>query len=244
MLAAQWVDEGVLTWDTPVTEIYPDFQTSNAELTNRLTFRDLLGMATGLVDNNLALFSWGQWTMNHLLASIAAMPIGGEYGEFYHYNNEVYASATYLALFAAGREPTLENYASVMQERIFAPIGMKALITDDVADLGDNYATSYQVNAVRELEDPEACPVGPTGFLAPAGGVWTSVNDMARYLITQANGGITPDGTRIVSAENLAVTWEPGVDMGGSFYGMGWVLQDFEGVAIRWLRVVLAATAP
>ena len=234
MLAAQLVDEGVLTWDTPVAAIYPDFQTSDPELTSRLTFRDLLGMATGLVDNNLALFSWGQWTMDDLLAAIAVMPIGGEFGEFYHYNNEVYASAGYLALIAAGYEPTRENYVSLMQERIFAPIGMKALITDDVTALGDNYATAYQVNAIKGLEDPEACPIGPTGFMAPAGGVWTSINDMARYIITQANGGVTPDGTRIVSAQNLAVTWEPGVDMGGSFYGMGWVLQNFEDVAIRW----------
>jgi hypothetical protein len=70
--------------------------------------------------------------------------------------------------------------------------------------------------------------------VAPAGGVWTSINDMARYVITQANGGVTPDGTQIVSAENLAVTWEPGVSMGESNYGMGWVLQDYEDVAIRW----------
>ncbi|MBI5959998.1 MAG: beta-lactamase family protein, partial [Chloroflexi bacterium] len=41
LLVAQLVDEGKLSWDTPVTEIYPDFQTSDPELTAQLTLRDL-----------------------------------------------------------------------------------------------------------------------------------------------------------------------------------------------------------
>ena len=34
---------------------------------------------------------------------------------------------------------------------------------------------------------------------------------MARYVQTQLAGGVAPDGTRVVSAENLAATWAPRV---------------------------------
>jgi len=41
---------------------------------------------------------------------------------------------------------------------------------------------------------------------------------MVRYLITQMNGGITPEGVSVVSEANLTETWLP--QLGG--YGMGW----------------------
>jgi CubicO group peptidase (beta-lactamase class C family) len=48
LMIAQLVDEGVLDWETPVVEIYPDFQTSDPDLTAALTVRDLMSMGTGL----------------------------------------------------------------------------------------------------------------------------------------------------------------------------------------------------
>jgi hypothetical protein len=69
-----------------------------------------------------------------------------------------------------------------------------------------------------------------------------SIEDMSRYLITQMNGGVTPDGRRIVSAENLAATWQPGIRIpdeemkiiSGLRYGMGWMAGDYRGVPLRF----------
>jgi hypothetical protein len=56
------------------------------------------------------------------------------------------------------------------------------------------------------------------------------------------NGGVTPDGTRIVSAESLARTWQPGVvvteealvPIMRARYGMGWMVGSYRGVPIRF----------
>ena len=40
-----------------------------------------------------------------------------------------------------------------------------------------------------------------------------AAREMARYLQTELNRGINPDGSRVVSAENLERTWQPGVQI-------------------------------
>jgi CubicO group peptidase (beta-lactamase class C family) len=221
MMVATLVDEGALDWDTPVTEIYPNFQAQTPELTERIMVRDLMNMNSGIESRGADMFYWGGWTVDDLFAAITSMSVVGEYHDHFSYNNELYASVGYIAALAAGREPTVEDYAALMQERVFGPIGMvDAIITDDISLLGDNYATSYEYMLPRDRDSYTHVPVlfAREGAVAPAGGAWVNLDGMARYLITQMNGGITPEGVRVVSKANLAETWIP--QQGG--YGMGW----------------------
>ena len=78
----------------------------------------------------------------------------------------------------------------------------------------------------------------------PAGGLWSTTREMARFVQTELAGGIAPGGTRVVSAENLAVTWAPGVAVpnlyGGppemaasmSHYGLGWMSGEYRGLRV------------
>ncbi|HLV11822.1 MAG TPA: serine hydrolase domain-containing protein, partial [Trueperaceae bacterium] len=69
--------------------------------------------------------------------------------------------------------------------------------------------------------------------VAPAGAHWSTANDMARYALTLLRGGVTPDGERVVSAENLAVTWEPQVPVAsGVDYGLGWFVAESQGLGL------------
>ncbi len=242
LLIAQLVDEGVLTWDTPVTDILPDFATADPDLTAQITVRDLMGMATGLVSSTLDGFDWGNWDSEQLLSAIAAQTINGEFRNSHNYNNEVYALAGYVGAVASGLEPTLASYQTLMQARLFDPIGMaSAIITDDHSALGDNFAEPYEPDLLAEADANTRMNDAPIALVAPAGGVWVNIEDMAKYVITQMNGGVTPEGERIVSAENLAATWAPGASLGleavpgyeDARYGMGWVTQTYRGVSMR-----------
>lgn len=238
LLMAQMVDEGLLTWDTPVTDLFPDFTTADPELAAQITVRDLMGMDTGLVSNTLSSLQWVDWDINSLLSDIGMMTIGGDFGDFYSYNNEVYALAGYAAVASNGSEPTLDNYVALLESNVFDAIGMEsAIITDDMSQLSDNYAESYEMGLFTGELSRMINP--PIAFIAPAGGVWVNIEDMARYVITQMNGGVTPEGERIVNAETLAETWQPGVLLGdesplmeNTAYGMGWVSQTYAGVPV------------
>ncbi|MBK8029234.1 MAG: beta-lactamase family protein [Chloroflexi bacterium] len=201
LLIAQLVDDGLLAWDTPVTDILPDFALSDSELTAQITVADLMGMATGLVSNTFDAFDWWEWEIDSLLDAVATQTINGEFRASHNYNNEVYALAGYVGAVASGLEPTLTSYQSLMQTRLFDPIGMaSAIIADDHSQLGDNYAEPYEPDVLSAAGTVSRMIDAPIALVAPAGGVWVNIEDMAKYVITQMNGGVTPDGARIVSA--------------------------------------------
>ncbi|MBZ0288746.1 MAG: beta-lactamase family protein, partial [Anaerolineae bacterium] len=80
LLIAQLVDEGLLTWDTPVTDLLPEFATADPERTAQMKLRDLMGMGSGLVSSNVDGLYWGDWDVDALLEAVAAQTIDGDLG--------------------------------------------------------------------------------------------------------------------------------------------------------------------
>jgi beta-lactamase class C len=248
MMIATLVDEGVLEWDTPAIEIYPEFKLPTEELTQSVTVRELMGMGTGLGTMTLStiILLWDNFSATELLSALATFPVLSEKGHF-HYNNQLYTSAAYLAAIAAGYagEDLVDAYKSLMQARVFDPIGMEsAVIADDPASVSDDYAVSYSFSLAGGPEALEKVPYAAINADAPAGGVIASVTDMARYLITQLQKGVSPDGVRAVSAENLSETWQPQTPITETdappwatppaSYGMGWIDERYGDVRILW----------
>jgi len=76
---------------------------------------------------------------------------------------------------------------------------------------------------------PDALSQGPTGFAVvparPAGGMWTSVHDLSRYLQMELALGMLPDGGRLVSRESLLERRRAQAQVGENVtYGMGLVV--------------------
>jgi len=73
----------------------------------------------------------------------------------------------------------------------------------------------------------------PLQLIAPAGASWSNVDDLARYLITQSNRGVAPDGKRVVSQSNLEFTWQPQVRVSPiAAYALGWGVLSWHGVRV------------
>jgi CubicO group peptidase (beta-lactamase class C family) len=163
----------------------------------------------------------------------------------FFYNNTVYSAAGYLAPLLQGADPdALQSaYAQLMQERVYGPAGMGTTrISDDPRPYTDDYATGY---ALDFIEGTAAEPWAASGSTAPGGGALASLTDMAAYVRTQLNRGVSPTGTRVVSARNLAERWRPHIDVPvpptlnpdtvSAGYGMGWIAQTYtDGRRLVW----------
>lgn len=69
--------------------------------------------------------------------------------------------------------------------------------------------------------------------IAPAGTHWSTLEDMTNYLIMALNKGVTVDGVRVVSEENLLTTWQPQVPLSAdASYGLGWFVSDYKGAPL------------
>ena len=238
-LVATLVDDGALTFDTRAKDIAPNLQLPTAELTDQTTIHELLGMGTGL--GGPSGFWWDYPAPEDLLATLPTLAVIGPKGTFF-YSNEVYASGTYLALEAAKPSDDLASaYARLVNERLFEPLAMSpAAVTDDPSTLGTDVAASYTLSLVAGPGAPERAGFVPLASVAPAGAIATNVTSLARFAAMQLAGGVAPDGTRVISAENLAITHAPQTQLafdGAPWltdYAAGWVVGNEGGVPVVW----------
>lgn len=237
MLMAALVDEGLLDWDTPVVEILPQFAVADPELTQTLTVRNLVCACTGVPRRDIELvFNAFDQSAEDVVEELATYEFFTDFGEAFQYSNQMVATGGYVAGAADGGEwgNLFDAYTQSLQERILAPIGMEnTTISFDEVVARDDYAIPYGQNLVGELY-PISLDV-ETFLLpvAPAGAHWSTSLDMAQYLIAQLNCGVAADGTRVVSEENLAETWEPQIAYtADSSYGLGWFVDDYKGLVM------------
>lgn len=136
LLVATFVDQGVLAWDQPVVDAWPAFRAPTAALTRTLRVRDLLGMGSGLAESptiEFFMMGGGDAALD-LLRSVAYLPVIAPPQTIYFYNNTLYCVAGYLGSLVAQTPAAAleETYADLIQQRLFAPLGMAdAAIADD-----------------------------------------------------------------------------------------------------------------
>jgi CubicO group peptidase (beta-lactamase class C family) len=248
MLAASLVDDEELVWDTRLVDLLPGFVAGDAAMTERLTVRDALCNCVGLPGPNIELyFGAGARTPDDVVTALAGVPPSAPYGERFVYNNLLVAAGGFALGVAAGggADDVGLAYDVALRERVLGPIGMTRSTFDQEAVLADgDYALPHAVDLSGELR---ALPLGAERWVhpvRPAGALWSSAREMARYLQTELADGVAPGGTRVVSTENLGQTWEPGVAVpniyGGpsemaatmSRYGLGWLTGQYRGLRI------------
>ena len=245
MMAATVVDEGFITWDTPVVEVMPQFQLSDADATAKITLKHLFAHTTGLPNTDLAFFFAGL-PPEGLIESLRDVPLNTQPGESRTYQNQAFSVGAYVAAMAAGGDygdNLLETYIDLMQTRVFDPIGMStATFSIEETEANPNHATPHYTTLNGTLMKT-GFDVTPTHFwdigaIAPAGEVRASAMDVGRFLMTMLADGVAPDGTRVVSAESLAETWTGQIEMDPDPWldsvvsTPGWTLAEYQGISV------------
>ena len=253
-LAATLVDDLALTWDTPVVELLPEFTVADPELTQRLTVRNAFCACTGLPQRDPEfIFNSFTLTPERLITSVQAFPLTAPLGEAFQYSNQLFAIGGYAAAEAATNESQVDlydAYVTAMEERLLDPLGMtRSTFALDRVFASGNYAQPHGqsltgVYRPASLADDQRHVTA----VAPAGALWSSVVDMARYVQMELAAGLAPDGTRVVSRENLEETWRTQVvipapdnpNVPQEFvdtaqgYGLGWALGEYRGQRLLW----------
>lgn len=249
LLSATLVDAGQVTWDTPLIDLLPDFAVADAALTQQLTLRDAFCACTGLPRRDLEFqFPAHELSPELIVQRLAELPLTAPFGETFQYNNQLVATGGYAAAVADAGDPDdlAHAYAIALRDRVLNPIGMPRTtlaLADVVA--GNDYAVPHSSTLAGEpaplsvqLDDAWIAPVAPTGAL------WSSAREMTRYLLTELGLGVSPQGVRVVSAENLTATWQPGVPLDRnpatppilanafSHYALGWETGDYGGLQL------------
>lgn len=224
LMLGKLVDEGVLTWDTPVRQVLPAFRLADADTADKVLVRHLLCACTGLPRHDLEwILGPADATPALTLDILGRMTPTSKFGEMYQYSNPIAAAAGLVGGHAV--YPSLElgaAYDKVMATRVFKPLRMKRTTLDFDRATRGNYARPYAFDVDGRLALVDMAQNTPIRNVRPAGGSWSNVNDLLRYVQMELAQGVLPNGRRYISADVLEARQAEQVRTGKhSWYGMG-----------------------
>lgn len=237
LLLAKLVDEGKLTWETKVTSVYPAFKLGDADLTGRVAMKHLVCMCTGLPreeDVDWA-FAFQRSSPKGVLDVLGTMRPTSGFGEVFQYTDVLPAAAGFIG--GAVLHPKREigaAYDEAMKTRVFGPLGMASTTFDFAEALRRDHASPHAEDfsgkpavAAMDINRVSITPV------RPAGGAWSNVKDLRRYVQMELANGKLPDGRRFVSEEALLPRRAPQIAMGpDETYAMGLMVDTALGIPV------------
>jgi CubicO group peptidase (beta-lactamase class C family) len=192
-VVAHEVSDNVVSWDTPVVSKLPWFALNDPYVTSHLTIADLYSHRSGLPDHAGDTLEDLGYDRRQVLERLQYLPLNPFRSSYVYTNFGVTAAAEAVAAAAA------KPWDDLSDEVLYRPLGMASTssrFADFIArpdhavnhvKVGDKWEPRFQRNP-----DPQSA----------AGGVSSSVNDMARWLIMLLGNG-TYNGLRIASPEAL-----------------------------------------
>jgi CubicO group peptidase (beta-lactamase class C family) len=235
LMLAKLVDEKAFGWDSAARDLLPTFALGDAEITGRVQVKHLICACTGMPRQDLEwLLEFGELTPERAMQGLAGMKPTTQFGELFQYSNVMAAAAGFLGGHVA--YPKLElgrAYDKAMKTRVFDPLGMKATTFDFKRAMTGNFSMPHGFDvdlkpaiAGREI-DASVIPV------RPAGGAWSTVDDMLAYVQMELAEGALPDGTRYISKQSLLARRAPQVAVSNdTTYGMGLMVNTRHGVTV------------
>lgn len=235
LMMAKLVDDKKLSWDEPVTEVLPSFALGDAEMTKKLTAKHTVCACTGLPRQDFEfLFEYANATPESRVGSMRDMKPTTGFGETFQYSNTLVATGGYVAAHAAVPSKKLgPAYAESMQANVFGPLGMKSTTLDFAKVKTHDHATGHAQNLDRTWTSIPMRDEEGVVALSPAGAVWSTAHDMARYVAMELAKGKDANGHQVVSEANLLLRRNPQVKISDkSSYGLGLFVEDTHGVKI------------
>ena len=168
-------DQGVVSLDDPIVMHAPELAVVAPVATDAgaIRIRDLLSMSAGMATDDA-------WADRHLditddeldAAMASGVLFAGTPGDTYEYSNLGFGLLGRVVQRATGR-----RVQDVISERLLTPLGMTG--STWVMPDHDDWARPFADRDGRAVADDE--PLGD-GEIAPMGGIWTTISDLARWI--------------------------------------------------------------
>jgi CubicO group peptidase (beta-lactamase class C family) len=208
-------DEGVLDLGDPLEKHLPGTGAGEA------TVADLLAHSGGLAAESPA--PWWERTPGTLRPELADVlgeqPFLHPVGRRFHYSNPGYTLLGALVEKLRGA-----RWENALRREVLEPLGLDRTSTQPQA----SHAGGWAVHPWADVLLPE--PAEDLGRMAPAGQLWSTTGDLARFAVF-----LTQGDDRVLSAETVREMREPAAPseaadvMDGAAYGLGLQIQRRDG---------------
>lgn len=219
-VVAALVGEGLISWDSRISDLDPAFALNEPWVTSQVTIRDLYAHRSGLGEHAGDLLEDIGYDREQVLHRLRFLAPASSFRSAYAYTNFGMTEGGVAAAKAYGLD-----WETASEEKLYTPLGMTAT-SSRFADFWahDNKALGHEMIDGKWTHVQQREPDGQS----PAGGVSSNVIDLARWMRLQMDEGKF-EGRQIVASEPLAETHLPVMLTGLSplnglpgFYGLGW----------------------
>jgi len=234
VLTGVLADEGIVSWDDPVTNYVKDFQLYEPGQTDRVRIRHLLSHTSGLPRHAYTNLVEDGLSMDRIIPRLREVPLIAKEGEQLAYQN-----ATYSVIEKVLENQTESDFNELLQDKLFEPLSM------------NNASSTYE--GIRNTKN-KALPhvyVSRSRGRAPisisrkyynavsSGGINASASDMGKWLLM-----LTGHHPNVISEKSLNQLSEPIATLNNrrfsrhwdgvnrSYYGLGWRILDNHGQKI------------
>lgn len=218
----QLVEAGKLDLDAPVQRYLPTFTLADPAVAARITLRQLLHHAGGLGDAGYPEMRLPPpATLEERVANLAAArPIASPGAEFH------YMDANYGVLARVVEVVSEQPFSDYLQQYVFAPLQMahtfNVITPQEAAPRAEQLAQGHLLAFAIPVASPEE-----RGILGGSGGVVSTAQDMAHYLVMHSNEGRF-QGVSLLTPDSVALLHTPPATL-DSHYAMGWLEAPING---------------
>ncbi|MCX5517060.1 serine hydrolase [Kaistia defluvii] len=218
-VVAHEVGAGTVSWETPVIRHLPWFRLQDPWVSEHVTIADLMSHRSGLPDHGGDNLEDIGFDRRAVLERLRLLPLD-PFRISYAYTNFGFTAGAEAVAVAAGKD-----WATLSEDALYKPLGMTSTSSrfvdyDKRANKAVNHVPVNGSFAPKYQRKPDA--------QAPAGGVSSSVNDIARWMAMVLQGG-TYAGKLVIDPQALLPTISaemisspsPAVSARPGFYGYG-----------------------
>jgi len=230
-MAALMVQDGVISWDTKISNVLPTFALADVNASQKVTVADILSHRVGLPHNTYDRMLEADEPYELLVTRLSEVPMACPVGDCYGYQNIAFSLIGDVTYAVTG-----DFFYHEVETHIFHPLGMEtATYGRDALESTKSWARPHR-RAGRGW-----IPFTPNEayyHVPPAAGVNASIRDMEQWLIAQMGGKpevLSPavleelHTPRVVTdRERGSTPWRRGRLLNAQ-YALGWRIYDYAG---------------
>lgn len=228
--AALLVDESLVSWDTLLTDIFPQMNLGTRASSHGITLKHVVSHSTGLMPHSYSNMLDDGVPYNKIKERFDKIPTVCQPGDCYGYQNVVFSLTADVV-----QQSTGDSYEKYLEEHLFRPLGM---VTASVG-LEQYESNSLSTAPHRKIRGTWRPTTTNAAYytVAPASGVNASIFDMTLWL--RANLGAFPE---VLPEQFLTDLHKPIIStprgnyfnrwrgLEKAYYATGWRVFDYKGI--------------
>lgn len=233
---AMLVDEKKLNWDDKVRKYIPEFTLYDPFVSESFTVRDLVCHRSGLGLGSGDLMMWPDSNSNSvkdIIYNLRYLKPVSDFRTKFEYNNNLFIVAGEVIAKVSGL-----SWDEFIEKRIMSPLGMNSSAAcrarlKDRSNITEPHAPADGTLTVSHVHWSQTADA--------AGGIYTNITDLSKWVIMQLNKGKYGEGLnqRMFSEQQQNEMWnlQTPIPVAGpgyynthfNGYGLGWFVSDVKG---------------